>query len=514
MLRVFQKDLVDPDQFVVTLELVPGRESRGRSLDTVMGIARDAFADGRISAVSITDNPGGNPSLSPDVLGYEIFKIGLDVIVHFTCRDMNRVGMESRALQLDLLGMKNILALNGDYSGRGFGGQGAPVFDIDSVQLQILLGMLSERIAASGDPEGFFTGCAVSPFKQTEAECFAQYAKLCRKVAAGAQFIITQLGYDARKFQELIQIQQHMGIAIPTLGSIYVLTPRVAEIINAGKVPGAVVTDALLQRVRTEWQDKRAGRRATMERSARLAAVLKGLGYKGIHIGGIHRTFDTAAEILDRLAVIQDQWQDFLPDFHFPQPDGFYAFPPDTAGTPAPPLFGRHPTRPPLLERWRYAVLKQAHDALFNHENLLAPLYRKLSDCLDSPVGRRLLIDLLEHPAKALLLHCEMCGDCGIQHAGFLCPESQCPKHIRNGACGGSHQGRCEVYPDRYCIWYRAYQRLAHAGQTEKMIKDCVLPRMWELNKTSSWLNFHLRRDHQSPSQEIAGRCPISEYRI
>ena len=122
MLRIFSDELLNPKNFVVTLELVPGRESFGRTTDTLIGIAKDAFADGRISAVSITDNPGGNPSLSPDVLGYEIFKHGLDVIVHFTCRDMNRVGMESRALQLARMGMKNILALTGDYNGKGFGG--------------------------------------------------------------------------------------------------------------------------------------------------------------------------------------------------------------------------------------------------------------------------------------------------------------------------------------------------------------------------------------------------------
>ena len=233
MLRVFQNDLYRPGHFVVTLELVPGREATGRAVDTVMGIAREAFADGRVSAVSITDNPGGNPSLSPDVLGYEIFNIGMDVIVHFTCRDMNRVGMESRALQLARMGMKNILALNGDYSGQGFGGQGAPVFDLDSVQLQIMLDMLSERLAAAGDPDPFFSGCAVSPFKQTEAETFAQYAKLCRKIAAGARFIITQLGYDAGKFRELIRIRDFMDIDAPVLGSVYVLKPRSAAIMNS-----------------------------------------------------------------------------------------------------------------------------------------------------------------------------------------------------------------------------------------------------------------------------------------
>ena len=120
MLRVFQSDLYDPDKFVITLELVPGREPAGRSVDTVMGIGREAFADGRISAVSMTDNPGGNPALSPDVIGYEIFKIGMDAIVHFTCRDINRVGMESRALQLAMMGMKNILAINEHEEVRGF----------------------------------------------------------------------------------------------------------------------------------------------------------------------------------------------------------------------------------------------------------------------------------------------------------------------------------------------------------------------------------------------------------
>ena len=128
MLRIFQNDIVEPDRFVTTLELVPGRRPVGGSIDTLTGIAKDAFTDGRVSAVSITDNPGGNPSLSPDVLGYEIFRHGLDVIVHFTCRDMNRVGMESRALQLARMGMKNLLCLTGDYSGKGFEGRRSVVF--------------------------------------------------------------------------------------------------------------------------------------------------------------------------------------------------------------------------------------------------------------------------------------------------------------------------------------------------------------------------------------------------
>jgi len=514
MLRVFQSDLFEPGRFVVTLELVPGREASGRAVDAVMGIARDAFSDGRVSAVSITDNPGGNPSLSPDVLGHEIFNIGMDVIVHFTCRDMNRVGMESRALQLARMGMKNILALNGDYSGQGFGGQGAPVFDLDSVQLQIMLDLLSERLAAAGDPDHFFSGCAVSPFKQTEAECFAQYAKLCRKVTAGAQFVITQLGYDARKFYELIQIQRHMGIDVPSLGSVYALNPKSAAIMNSGRVPGAVVSDKLLKRVQDEWSDKAAGQAAAVERAARLAAVLKGLGYRGMHIGGIHRRFDTVGLILDRLAEIQDDWLDFVSEFNFPQPRGFYAFAHEFGADPGPPAFGRDTPQTHLRERFLYTLLSRSHDIFFNHEHRWSPMIQKLAQNMDGGVGRQLLKELVEDPAKKLLLDCQKCGDCGIQHVGFLCPESQCPKHIRNGACGGSSNGRCEVYPDRPCIWFRAYQRLSHAHATDQMLKGCIPPRMWELNNTSSWLNFHMKRDHQSASNAIAMRCRSGHCRL
>jgi methylenetetrahydrofolate reductase (NADPH) len=137
-----------------------------------------------------------------------------------------------------------------------------------------------------------------------------------------------------------------------------------------------------------------------------------------------------------------------------------------------------------------------------------------LAQRLDDNLGHRLLTDLVEDPAKQLLLDCQKCGDCAIQHLAFLCPESQCPKHIRNGACGGSHEGRCEVRPERYCVWYRVYQRLAGAGQVQQMVQACVPPRMWELNQSSSWLNFHLGRDHQSASSEITMRCRAGRCRL
>jgi methylenetetrahydrofolate reductase (NADPH) len=511
MLRVFQNDILDPKRFIITVELVPGREPAGRSVDSVKRMAADAFADGRVSAVSITDNPGGNPALSPDVIGHDIFKAGMDVIVHFTCRDANRIGMESRALQLAMMGMKNILALTGDYIGKGSAGRGAPVFDLDSVTLLVMLRMLGKRIQSAGDPDVFFAGCAVSPFKSRRGEAFAQYAKLCRKVAAGARFAITQLGHDAGRFKELLGVQRRAGLDLPILGSVYVLTPVSARIMNAGQVPGAEVSDELLNKVIREWRDKMQGRAMAVERAARLGAVLKGLGYRGIHIAGVHRGFELVGRILDRMAQIEDQWRDFLDDF-VPGKKGEGR--PQGKEKPARSTVCSRSATLSLPERMHFRFLKAVHGQFFNFDAPLAPSLRSIALRVGRRAAGRLLLQLFEDPAKTLLLECRRCGDCAIQHVAFLCPESQCPKHIRNGACGGSQNGCCEVYPERKCVWFRAWERLADAGHPEEMAADCIPPRMWELDCTSSWLNFHLRRDHQSASGDILQACRAAECRI
>ena len=495
MLRVFSAQVMSPENFVVTIELVPGRESFGASTDTLVGIAKDAFADGRVSAVSITDNPGGNPSLSPDVLGYEIFKHGLDVIVHFTCRDMNRVGMESRALQLARMGMKNILCLTGDYSGKGFGGRGTPVFDLDSVLLTRMMQGLSDRMVASGDPEPFFTGCGVSPFKLVKSECLAQYKKLDKKIDAGSAFVITQLGYDINKFNELIRYHNEKNALIPVIASVYLLSPKAARAMNRGRVPGAHVSDALYETVVREWKTPKEGLNAAIERAARLGVVLKAFGYRGIHIGGIHRSFKVIARILDRMEEIEHTWPNYINEFSSREKSAYYVYDQVTKDQTVP--VSRVGLKQLVLEHWPYKMLSFAHNLFFDKTVRMAPVYRKMAAFLDSHNKSWILKRCLEDPIKKPLLSCQSCGDCGIQHAAFLCPESKCPKHTRNGPCGGSRNGACEVYPDKECIWIRAYNRLDHIGKLPYFLKDQVPPRNWELNKTSSWINFHLDRDHQ-----------------
>ena len=501
----FQDDLINSDKFVITMELVPKAESSGRSIDAVLELAEGARADGRLSAVTITDNPGGNPSLSPDVLGSEIVESQMDVIIHFTCRDMNRAGMESRALQLMRMGMTTILALTGDYSGKGFGGQSAPVFDLDSTNLLRLFSMLSEKAQKKGNSKIIFPGCAVSPFKWTEPEAYFQYYKLCRKVASGARFIITQLGYDARKFQELIQIQKRFGLNVPAIASIYMLTPRSARVMNSGKVPGAPVPSDLLAIIKQEWEeDKRKGYFAAIERAAKLAAIVKGMGYRGIHIGGVHRNFLTVKRIIDRMEEIQDQWQSFLPEFDYPMDAQYYLFEkdPDT-GLSSESIALQNTSNPDGLQKAHFRLLHGFHNAFFNRQSPLAGFNQGLCQWIDKRPAVTFAFKLLEDTFKKTLLSCQTCGDCAIAHAGYLCPESQCPKHTRNGPCGGSRNGRCEVYPEKFCLWFLAYERLSTLKKADGLAGDMVPPRMWELNKTSSWINFHLNRDHQRDSSKV-----------
>lgn len=492
----FHDHISTPDNFVVTLELVPGRESRGRSIDTITAISKEAQEDGRISAVSITDNPGGNPALSPDALGREILDFGMDVIVHFTCRDTNRMGMESRALQLSLMGMHNILALTGDYSGKGFGGRGTPVFDFDSVILTSMLGDLNKRLIKTGHSEIFIIGCAVSPFKYTESESWIQYKKLEKKAEAGASFTITQLGYDVDKYEELLHFKKDRNLSMPAIASLYMLDKRAANAMHRGRVPGVFVPDKLQQSIAKEWQDATTGKKASIERTARLGAVLKGIGYNGIHLGGVHDNFDTVGQILDRMEAIGPHWQDHLDEFReSADAKRFYLYPRDPDITEAIPKDSAISVN--LTDTCHYLFLKKAHDLFFDKEATLAPMYHRISNALEKNNAAWVLKCFLEDPFKKIMLRCRGCGDCGIQHVGFLCPESGCPKHTRNGACGGSRNGQCEVNPDKLCVWVRAYRRMRKYGEEDKLNQEMVPPRLWELKDTSSWINFHLDRDHQ-----------------
>jgi methylenetetrahydrofolate reductase (NADPH) len=123
------------------------------------------------------------------------------------------------------------------------------------------------------------------------------------------------------------------------------------------------------------------------------------------------------------------------------------------------------------------------------------------------------LLRVIEHASKSVMFRCKDCGDCSLPEIAYLCPESQCAKNQRNGPCGGTRDGRCEVDGFGDCIWLRAYERLKSDGVADSMLGHSPVIQNQALRGTSSWANFWLGKDHTSrraptPPSPPAPPCP------
>jgi len=501
----FREALLGEEEFVYTLELVPGRGSRGKTQDEILRLAEQVAESKLVHALSVTDNPGGHPALSPDVIGLEISHLGIDPIIHFTCKDKNRNQIESILYSLDRIGISNLLLMTGDFPLYGFEGEAKPVYDLDSVQLLRFINKMNEGLEIDGKAPGggvrlpathFFKGCTISPFKIYESEVMAQYYRLYKKVKVGADYIITQLGFDVRKFDELIRAMRCSGLHIPILGNVYVLNQAVAKVMNRGAVPGCVVTDDLYRIYEEEAKTPDKGKKARLIRAAKLIAILKGLGYHGAHIGGPNLRYEDVEEVIAKSREFYPNWEDFVLEFSFPQKDGFYLFEKDSKtglNTDTVTTRKSKPRKSP-----GFVVMRFFHHLAFTSE---APLFKPARRFFEKIDGTRLegLVTELEYWIKFITSRCRRCGDCTLLEVAFLCPQSQCPKYLFNGQCGGSTEGWCEVFPGkRKCIYVRAYNRLKPYGEEESLREGYTPSRNWALDQISSWANYFLGRDHHS----------------
>jgi len=202
-------------RFLVGVELVTTRGTMAdRQAVQTRSFAAELVHYDAVDWVSITDNAGGNPQLSPMALGKPILYGGKEVLIHLSCKDFNRNCLESAAWELSSEGFHNILALSGDYPAAGYHGQGKPVFDIDSIGLLTMLdemnrGLSRPKVGRNGEREpmrqtSFFAGAVATNFKRHENEVVPQLLKLERKIACGAKFIVAQIGFDARKSHEML----------------------------------------------------------------------------------------------------------------------------------------------------------------------------------------------------------------------------------------------------------------------------------------------------------------------
>jgi methylenetetrahydrofolate reductase (NADPH) len=179
-----------------------------------------------------------------------------------------------------------------------------------------------------------------------------------------------------------------------------------------------------------------------------------------------------------------------------PQRRGFYLFEKDPRrGLNTDVLIRKRTT---LRKSFGYGIMRFFHHLAFTPQ---APLYspprwfyKKIDRArIEGPMTE------LEYWIKFFSSRCRRCGDCTLLEVAFLCPQSQCPKYLFNGQCGGSLDGWCEVFPNKKkCIYVCAYNRLKPYKEEESLREGYTPPRNWALDQTSSWANYFLGRDHHA----------------
>jgi len=506
--------LLATDEFVTVTEIVP---SRGLALDPParrsLDAARALVDDPRIAAISITDNAGGHAMASPVPLAEELLAKGQDVIVHVACRDRSRNALRSLAWELESRGIRNVLAVSGDHPVEGTGGLSRPVFDLDSVGLISLYHDLVNEPGTDGADHapGLFIATAVSPFKRLESEVILQYLKLELKARAGADFVIPQLGYDSRKWDELLRWMRLHDIHLPVLANVYVLTRAVARLFNANAIPGCVVSDELLAAIETAAAGPDKGKGFFLELAAKQVAIARGMGFRGAYLAGHSLPAADVDKILALAETFAPSWPDLAREVQHSPKGTFFVYRRDPAtglGTDElDPRYARSLT-PAARSRARrrgslvYRANRLTHDLAFTPGT---PGYQAATRFYEAVEKYHLSrpVHVMEHAVKIPLFDCRDCGDCSLPDVAYLCPESQCPKGERNGPCGGSHDGICEVLP-RPCVWVRAYDRLKPYGEELAMLDRAPVLIDHALERTSAWANTYLGRDHYGRAAALA----------
>jgi len=235
------KEALAKGEFVITAEVGP---PKGTDISEM--VHHVEALKGKVTALNVTDNQSAVMRISTLAVSKILLDLGVEPIYQMTCRDRNRLGLQSDLLGAAVLGIKNVLALTGDHTTLGDHKSAKPVFDLESVQLlQVIQGLNEGHDMAGNALKGktdFFAGAIVTP----EANPFEpQFAKFEKKIEAGAKFFQTQAVYDIKKFHAFMDRASKYNV--PILAGILLLkSAGMARFLNKF-VAGISVPDELIQ---------------------------------------------------------------------------------------------------------------------------------------------------------------------------------------------------------------------------------------------------------------------------
>ncbi len=229
-------------RFVVTAEIAP---PKGTNLVSALAGARKLQG---VTAVNVTDNQGANMRLSSLALAAQLQQSGTETILQLTCRDRNRMALQSDLLGAAAFGIENLLLLSGDHSKFGDHPDARPVFDLDSVQmLDMANGLMAGFDMAGKRLDGvprFFPGAAVNP----AAEPFElMFQKVTKKVASGARFFQTQSVFERGSLERFMAAMAPLRAPV-IAGVLLIRSAKMARFLNAN-IPGVKVPQPLIERL-------------------------------------------------------------------------------------------------------------------------------------------------------------------------------------------------------------------------------------------------------------------------
>jgi len=260
-------------KFILTSEIGP---PKGTDIEEML---KDAdLIKGKVDAINVTDLQSSVMRVGSLAICRLLLERGMEPVFQVTCRDRNRLALQSDLLSAAVLGVENVLALTGDHTTLGDHPQAKPVFDLDSIQLLETIRLLeSGKDMAGKELKGspkFCTGAVVNPGADPlEPEIM----KMEKKIASGARFFQTQAVYDINLFKKFLDAAKHLKTTI-IAGIVLLKSAGMAKYMNKN-VSGVFVPEALIEEM-SKTQDKSA---TSIEIAARLIKELKPM-CQGIHI--------------------------------------------------------------------------------------------------------------------------------------------------------------------------------------------------------------------------------------
>lgn len=270
MFHTFREKLLS-DRFLVTAEVAA---PKGPDLSCILESAEMLRG---VDAINITDNPRAVMRMNPLAVSRALLEKGHEVIMQMTCRDRNRLALQSDILAAYALGVRNICVMSGDHTSKGDHPQARPVFDIDSVQLLGAIRKMEEGLDMAGNPMDRLPEMNVGVVSNTDPVKYMQMLKLKKKIMMGAAFVQTQAVYDTEMFRSFME--HIVDLNVPVIAGIIPLrSAKMARFMNEN-IPGIKVPQNLIARMEDAKDPESEG----LEICAQIIDELKEL-CRGVHI--------------------------------------------------------------------------------------------------------------------------------------------------------------------------------------------------------------------------------------